>query len=210
MLTFLILGNVIQAAKDAAYIPRHVGIRIGLPEHVPALAVNRLCGSGFEALAQGCQQILAGLSHVVIVGGTESMSQVPHVVRGARFGIPLGANTAFEDVLWQGLTDWQINIPMGITAENLGAKYGVTRQEADDFALLSQSRWRLANNAGYFKSEIEPIKLKGRKGEEIFDVDEHPRETTPESIAKLPPVFKKDGLVNAGNASVKKDFFSKN
>ncbi|KAH7700102.1 acetyl-Coenzyme A acyltransferase 2-like protein [Aphelenchoides avenae] len=129
------------------------------------------------------------------------MSQAPFAVRNTRFGVPLGAKIEFEDVLWQGLTDSHINTPMGITAENLGAKYNVTRKDADEFALSSQNRWRLANNAGYFKAEIEPIKVKGRKGEESFEVDEHPREVTIENLAKLPPVFKKEGLVTAGNAS---------
>ncbi|KAI1724753.1 acetyl-CoA acetyltransferase [Ditylenchus destructor] len=197
----VIFGNVMQSSKDAAYLSRHVGLRIGLPHHVPAVTVNRLCGSGFEAIVQGAQQIIAGDSSVVLAGGTENMTQAPFAVRGARFGIPLGANVNFEDTLWQGLTDSHINTPMGITAETLGEKYKITREEADEFAHKSQSRWRLANNAGYFKAEIEPMKLKSKKGEEVFEVDEHPRETTPESLAKLQPVFKKGGLVNAGNAS---------
>ncbi|KAF7639938.1 hypothetical protein Mgra_00000379 [Meloidogyne graminicola] len=198
----VIFGNVIQSSKDAAYLARHVGIRVGLPIHVPAVTINRLCGSGFEAIVQGAQQILVGDSNVVLAGGTESMSQAPFAVRNIRFGTSLGANIEFEDVLWQGLSDQQVNMPMGITAENLGEKYKITRQECDEYAVKSQQRWRLANNAGYFKSEIEPIKLKGKKGEEIlFEIDEHPREVTLEQVAKLPPVFKKNGLVNAGNAS---------
>uniref|UniRef100_A0A914I3U8 Mitochondrial 3-ketoacyl-coa thiolase n=1 Tax=Globodera rostochiensis TaxID=31243 RepID=A0A914I3U8_GLORO len=198
----VIFGNVIQSSKDAAYLARHIGLRVGVPVHVPAVTVNRLCGSGFEAIAQGAQQIVAGDSKVVLAGGTESMSQAPFAVRGARFGTQLGAKIEFEDVLWQGLTDSQANMPMGITAENLGAKYNVTREEADAYAIRSQKRWALANNAGYFKAEIQPVKLKGKKGEEkAFDVDEHPRESTAEHMAKLTPVFKKDGLVNAGNAS---------
>ncbi|KAL3075433.1 hypothetical protein niasHT_037593 [Heterodera trifolii] len=198
----VIFGNVIQSSKDAAYLARHIGLRVGVPVHVPAVTVNRLCGSGFEAIAQGGQQILAGDSKVVLAGGTESMSQAPFAVRGARFGTQLGAKIEFEDVLWQGLTDAHANMPMGITAENLGAKYNVAREEADAYAIRSQNRWRLANNAGYFKSEIVPVKLQGKRGEEkLFDVDEHPRESTAEQMAKLKPVFKKDGLVNAGNAS---------
>jgi acetyl-CoA acyltransferase 2 len=197
----VIFGNVIQSSKDAAYLARHVGLRIGLPQSVPAVTVNRLCGSGFEAIAQAGQQIICGESNVVLAGGTENMTQCPYTVRGTRFGTPLGVNIQFEDSLWQGLTDWQINTPMGLTAEKLGEQYKVTRQEADEFALKSQNRWRLANNAGYFKNEIEPMKLKSKKGEEVFEVDEHPRETTAESLAKLAPVFKKDGLVTAGNAS---------
>ena len=197
----VIFGNVIQSSRDAAYLARHVGIRVGLPIQVPAVTINRLCGSGFEAIVQGAQQIVAGDSKVVLAGGTESMSQAPFAVRGVRFGTALGSKIEFEDVLWQGLTDQQVNMPMGITAENLGQKYKVTREDSDEYALKSQQRWRLANNAGYFKAEIEPIMLKSKKGENSFEVDEHPRETTPEQIAKLPPVFKKDGLVNAANAS---------
>jgi acetyl-CoA acyltransferase 2 len=197
----VIFGNVIQSSKDAAYLARHVGLRIGLPQETPAVTINRLCGSGFQAVIDAALQILAGDSHVVIAGGTENMSQAPFAVRGTRFGVPLGQSVEFEDTLWQGLTDQHIKTPMGITAETLGAKYGVTRKDADEYALKSQSRWRLANNAGYFKAEIEPVKLKGKKGEESFEVDEHPREATIEGLSKLPAVFKKDGLVTAGNAS---------
>nr|CAD2157036.1 unnamed protein product [Meloidogyne enterolobii] len=198
----VIFGNVIQSSKDAAYLARHVGLRVEIPVHVPAVTVNRLCGSGFEAIVQAAQQIISGDSKVVLAGGTESMSQAPFAVRNIRFGSQLGVNYEFEDVLWQGLIDQQIKMPMGITAENLGEKYKITRQEADEYAAKSQQRWRLANNAGYFKSEIEPIKIKGKKGAEtLFEVDEHPREVSAEQLAKLPPVFKKNGLVNAGNAS---------
>uniref|UniRef100_A0A1I7S134 3-ketoacyl-CoA thiolase, mitochondrial n=1 Tax=Bursaphelenchus xylophilus TaxID=6326 RepID=A0A1I7S134_BURXY len=197
----VIFGNVVQSSKCAAYLSRHVLLRVGIPIEKPAVTINRLCGSGFEAITQGAQQIIAGDSEVVLAGGTENMSQHPYVVRQGRFGIPLGANVEFEDVLWSLLTDQYTKIPMGLTAEKLGAKYGVTRQETDAFALASQTRWKHANNAGYFKAEIEPLKLKTRKGEETFEVDEHPRETTAESLAKLPPVFQKDGLVTAGNAS---------
>jgi acetyl-CoA acyltransferase 2 len=125
----------------------------------------------------------------------------PYAVRNIRFGVPLGTNPPFEDVLWQGLIDWGCKTPMGNTAENLGKKYGVTRQECDEYAHQSQTRWRKAHEAGYFKAEIEPITIKSKKGEVTFDTDEHPRETTPEMLAKLPSVFQKNGLVTAGNAS---------
>ncbi|KAI6180310.1 3-ketoacyl-CoA thiolase, mitochondrial [Aphelenchoides besseyi] len=197
----VIFGNVIQSSKDAAYLARTVGLRVEVPIETPAVTTNRLCGSGFEAIIEGARQILVGDSKVVLAGGTECMSQSPFVVRGTRFGVPLGSNVEFEDALWQGLTDQHIKTPMGITAENLGEKYGITRQEVDEYALKSQNRWRLANNAGYFKKEIEALKLKSRKGEIAFEVDEHPRETTIESLQKLPPVFKKNGLVTAGTAS---------
>uniref|UniRef100_A0A914BUD8 Mitochondrial 3-ketoacyl-coa thiolase n=1 Tax=Acrobeloides nanus TaxID=290746 RepID=A0A914BUD8_9BILA len=197
----VIFGNVIQSSKDAAYLSRHVALRIGLPVHTPAVTINRLCGSGFEAIINGAQQILVGDSNVVIAGGTESMSQAPFAVRGIRFGTTLGANYQFEDTLWQGLTDQQIKTPMGITAEKLGAQYKLTRKEVDEFALRSQTRWRLSNNNGYFKNEITPIKIKGKKGEVSFEVDEHPRDTTIEILSGLKPVFQEGGLVTAGNAS---------
>jgi len=197
----IVIGNVIQTSKDAAYVSRHVGLRIGLPEHVPAVTVNRLCGSGFQAIVDATHQILVGDSNVVIAGGTESMTQAPFAVRNIRFGTTLGAPMEFEDTLWQGLTDQHIKTPMGITAEKLGAKYKLSRQDVDEFAHSSQTRWRLANNGGYFKAEIVPITLKSKKGEVVFDADEHPRETTVEALMKLPSVFQKDGLVSAGNAS---------
>ncbi|CAK5076745.1 unnamed protein product [Meloidogyne enterolobii] len=200
----VIFGNVIQSSKDAAYLARHVGLRVEIPVHVPAVTVNRLCGSGFEAIVQAAQQIISGDSKVVLAGGTESMSQAPFAVRNIRFGSQLGVNYEFEDVLWQGLVDQQIKMPMGITAENLGEKYKITRQEADEYAAKSQQRWRLANNAGYFKSEIEPIKIKGKKGTEtLFEVDEHPREVSAEQLAKLPPVFK--GVCDGASAVIVAD-----
>lgn len=197
----LFLGNVIQSSKCAAYLARHAGLKIGLPTNTPALTLNRLCGSGFQSIVEAAQQIIVGDSNVVIAGGTESMSQAPFVVRDVRFGTSLGKPYEFEDSLWNGLTDQYAKIPMGLTAEKLGEMYNLTRAECDEFALRSQTRWRLANNAGYFKNEITPITLKTRKGEEQFAVDEHPRETTIETLTKLPTVFKKDGLVTAGSAS---------
>jgi acetyl-CoA acyltransferase 2 len=197
----IIVGNVIQSAKDAAYIARHVGIRIGLPIEVPGLAVNRLCATGFSSIISACQTILLGENRVVLAAGAESMTQAPFAVRNVRFGTFLGQNIEFEDTLWQGLTDQLIKTPMGVTAENLGEQYKLTRQECDEYALQSQTRWRLANNAGYFKEEIEPVMIKTKKGEVAFQVDEHPRDTTMEILGKLPPVFKKVGLVTAGNAS---------
>jgi acetyl-CoA acyltransferase 2 len=144
---------------------------------------------------------LVGDTHVAIAGGTESMTQVPYVTRGARLGFPLGVPVENEDFLWTSLTDQLIQLPMGMTAEKLGELYGVTREECDEFADKSQTRYRLAKNAGYFDAEIEPITLKTKKGEELYSLDEHPRETNMESLAKLSPVFKKNGLVTPGNAS---------
>jgi acetyl-CoA acyltransferase 2 len=166
--------------------------------------VNRLCGSGFQSIISGGQEIELGDSSIVLCGGAESMSQVPYAVRNIRFGTKLGQDLKLEDTLWQGLTDEYAKVPMGITAENLAKKYNVTRQDTDQYAFQSQQRWKKANDQGSFKDEIEPIKTKGKKGaEESFDTDEHPRpQGTIEQLSKLPSVFIKDkGTVTAGNAS---------
>uniref|UniRef100_A0AC35U7K7 3-ketoacyl-CoA thiolase, mitochondrial n=1 Tax=Rhabditophanes sp. KR3021 TaxID=114890 RepID=A0AC35U7K7_9BILA len=197
----IVFGNVIQSSKDSIYLSRHVGLKIGLQESTPAVVVNRLCGSGFQSIVDASHQIISGDSQIVISGGTESMSQSPFIVRGTRFGTTLGKPIEFEDSLWSGLTDSYIKTPMGLTAEKLGAMYKVTRADADNYALQSQTRWKLANGAGYFKSEITPITLKSKKGEVVFATDEHPRPATIEALGKLPPVFQKDGLVTAGTAS---------
>jgi len=198
----VIFGNVLQTSKDAIYLARHVGLRSGLPQHVPAVTVNRLCGSGFESIAQAAREILVGDAQVCLVGGTESMSQAPHVVRGARNGLVFGKQTELEDTLWTCLTDTYTGMPMAITAENLAEKYGITRQACDEFALRSQQTWAAAQAAGKFADEIAPIELSSRKGTISFATDEHARpETTLEGLNKLKPVFKKDGTVTAGNAS---------
>ncbi|CAF2431563.1 unnamed protein product [Rotaria sp. Silwood2] len=199
-----IVGNVMHSSADAAYIARHAALRSGVPVHVPALTVNRLCGSGFQSIVSGGQEIELDDSNIVLCGGTENMSQAPYAVRNARFGTKLGQDLKLEDTLWQGLTDEYIKTPMGVTAENLAKKYNVTRQDADQYALQSQQRWKKANDQGVFKDEIEPIKTKGKKGaEEVFDTDEHPRpQSSIEQLSKLPAVFIKDkGTVTAGNAS---------
>lgn len=197
----VVIGNVIQSSPDAPYLSRHVTLRLGLPLNTPACTTNRLCGSGFQSIIDGCHQIKTGDSRVVIAGGTESMSQAPFVVRETRFGTTLGKQYEFEDSLWQCLNDFHIKTPMALTAEKLGAKYKLTRRDVDEFALSSQTRWRLAANGGYFDNEIVPITIKGRKGETSFDRDEYPRETSMGSLSELKPLFQKDGLVTAGNAS---------
>ncbi|KAJ8298571.1 hypothetical protein KUTeg_022631 [Tegillarca granosa] len=198
----VIVGNVVQTATDAIYLARHVGLNVGIPIAAPALTVNRLCGSGFQAIVSGAQEIMLGESSIVLVGGTENMSQAPYAVRGIRFGTKLGQELKLEDTLWGGLTDSYTGLPMAITAENLAKQYNISRQDCDDYALKTQTRWKIANDAGVFAAEMAPITLKGKKGPETFEVDEHPRpQTTPEILAKLPPVFKKDGTVTAGNAS---------
>jgi acetyl-CoA acyltransferase 2 len=197
----VIFGNALQTSSDAIYCARHIGLKSGLPETVPAVTVNRLCGSGFESIIQATRQILTGESEVVLAGGTESMSQAPHTIRGARWGIPLG-QSKLGDYLWESLYDPVAGYSMAETAENLAGKYGLTRAEVDDFAYQSQKRAKEAQDAGRFADEIVPVELVVKKSHVVFDKDEHPRpNTTPEILAKLAPYFKKDGLVTAGNAS---------
>ncbi len=197
-------GNVLQTSADAPYLARHVGLRIGLPVQTPAVTVNRLCGSGFEAVIQGAQQILLGESRVVLAGGTESMSQAPHVLRGARWGLRLGPSPPLEDSLWESLRDAHCGLSMAETAENLGRQYRLGRDVVDCYAALSQARARDAWARGDFGDEVVSIPLEDRKTREPrpWAADEHMRpETTPEALAKLPPHFRKDGVVTAGNAS---------
>lgn len=200
----VVFGNALQTSSDAIYHARHVGLLAGVPVETPALTVNRLCGSGFQAIASGAQEIIMGDADVALVGGAESMSQAPHVIRGARFGdLRLGEPAkGFEDLLWAALTDTQCNLSMAQTAEKLADKYGVTREEADELAYQSQQRAKAAWDAGRFNEEIVGITIKTRKGETEFKTDEHMRpETTREALAALRPYFRKDGLVTAGNAS---------
>ncbi len=200
----VIFGNALQTSADAIYLARHVGLRAGLPIEVPALTINRLCGSGFQAIISGAQEILLDEANVVLAGGTESMSQAPHVVRGARWGeLRLGeAGGMFEDSLWAALTDTQCRLSMAQTAEELATRYGVTREEADEVAYRSQMRAKQAWDEGRFDAEVAPITLRTRKGEVEFRRDEHMRpDTTREGLAALRPYFKADGLVTAGNAS---------
>lgn len=198
----VVVGNVSQVTKDAAYISRHAALRVGIREEVPTLHLNRMCGSGFQSVITGAQEILLGDADIVLTGGAESMSLAPHMVWGARFGVPLGQDLVMVDSLWQGLIDAQIKMPMGITAENLAEQYNITREECDKFAIRSQQGWKTANDAGYFKAEIVPMEVKSRKGKITMDTDEHPKpNATFEQLSKLAPVFKKNGTVNAGNAS---------
>jgi len=198
----VIIGNVMQTSPDAIYCARHIGLKAGLPITTPALTVNRLCGSGFQAVINGAEQLLLGETDAVLVGGTENMTQAPHILRGGREGWPFGKAPQVEDSLWSALTDSYCNTPMAVTAENLATKYGITRKDCDDYALLSQQRWAAANEKGFFKDEIAPIDIQVKKSTVSFAVDEHPRpQTTIEILTKLAPVFKKDGVVTAGNAS---------
>jgi acetyl-CoA acyltransferase 2 len=198
----VVVGNVLQTSADAIYLARHVGLRVGIPFETPALIVNRLCGSGFEAVVQGAFQIATGQAEAVLVGGTESMSQAPYVLRGGRFGVPLGKTPAIEDALWTALTDTQARMPMALTAEKLAEQYRITQDEVDEFSVLSQRRSAEAQAAGRFREEIAPVEIETRKGKVTFEKDEHPRpETTVEGLRKLPKIFKKDGVIHAGAAS---------
>jgi acetyl-CoA acyltransferase 2 len=200
----VIFGNALQTASDAIYLARHVGLRSGTSVETPALTLNRLCGSGFQAIVTGAEQILLGEADVVLAGGAESMSQAPHVVRGARWGeLRLGeAGNHFEDLLWAALTDSFCGLSMAQTAEKLADRYGVTRDEADAIAYRSQQRARAAWDEGRFEAEVAPITIAAKRGEAVFRRDEHLRpDTTLEALGALRPYFRKDGLVTAGNAS---------
>jgi acetyl-CoA acyltransferase 2 len=199
----VVFGNALQTSADAIYFARHVGLKTGLPIETPALTVNRLCGSGFEAITQGAQQILLGESSAVLCGGGESMSQAPHVLRGARWGLRLGPAAPLEDLLWESLKDPQCGFSMAETAENLADKYQLSRQDVDAYAERSQRLAKKAWDEGVFQDEVIGVPIKDRKGQTVeFRADEHMRpETTLDALAKLKPYFKKDGLVTAGNAS---------
>jgi acetyl-CoA acyltransferase 2 len=199
-----VFGNALQTSADAIYFARHVALKAGLTIETPALTVNRLCGSGFEAIAQGAQQIILGDSRAVLCGGGESMSQAPHVVRGARWGLRLGPSAQLEDLLWESLKDPMCGFSMAETAENLAARYSLSREEVDAYALRSQQLASQAWNSGVFDDEVIGYPVKDRKTKQTvaFRSDEHMRpDTTAEGLAKLPPYFKKDGVVTAGNAS---------
>jgi acetyl-CoA acetyltransferase family protein len=200
----VIFGNVLQTSSDAPYLARHVGLRAGLPIESPAVTVNRLCGSGFEAVIQGAQRILLGECDVVLAGGTESMSQAPHVVRGARWGLRLGPSAPLEDTLWEALRDSGCGLSMAETAERLAQRYRIGREAVDCYAARSQACAKAAWDAGVFADEVVPVVLTDRKTRQDtpWAADEHMRPgTTVEGLAKLPPYFRKDGVVTAGNAS---------
>jgi len=200
----VVVGNALQTSADAIYLARHVALRTGCRVETPAVTVNRLCGSGFEAIIQAARLIQTGESRVALAGGTESMSQAPHVLRGARWGLRLGPTPPLEDSLWEALRDPQCGLSMAETAEKLATEHSLTREAVDAVALASQERARDAWARNAFQDEIVPVMVKNRKTrqEEPWAADEHMRpDTTREALAKLPPYFKKDGVVTAGNAS---------
>ena len=199
-----IFGNVISTTRDSIYLSRHVGLKSGLRQESSALTVNRLCGSGFQSVVSGAQEILFGDAQVCLVGGVESMSQAPHVTRGLRWGVPLGKSPALEDALWEGLTDSYVGLGMAETAENLADKYKLDRGCVDEFALRSQQLAKAAWDEGVFKDEVVPVPITNARTGKIEELakDEHMRpDTTAEKLAALKPVFRKGGVVTAGNAS---------
>jgi acetyl-CoA acetyltransferase family protein len=197
----VVYGNVMQTSADAVYGARHVGLKAGLPVEVPALTVNRLCGSGIQAAINGGQLIRLEEADVVLTGGMESMSQAPHVIRGLRNGLRLGQGQ-LEDSLWSALLDTHCGCTMAVTAENCAAKYNVTREEQDAYAIRSQQLADKAWKEGRLKEEVVPVEIKSRKGVEVFAQDDHMRpDSTMEGLAKLPAAFSKNGCVTAGNAS---------
>jgi acetyl-CoA acetyltransferase family protein len=196
-----IFGNVMQTSADAIYGARHVALKAGLKNEVPAVTVNRLCGSGIEAVAQAAQRLLLGEATMVLAGGMENMTQSPFVIRGLRNGLKLGGG-ALEDSLMAGLTDSYCGLPMALTAENLAEKYGITRKQADAYALRSQQAADAAYKACRMKEELVSVEVKQGKKSVTVSEDDHRRpDTTMEILEKLPPSFKKDGIVTAGNAS---------
>jgi acetyl-CoA acetyltransferase family protein len=197
----VVFGNVMQTSADALYGARHVGLKAGLPVETPAVTVNRLCGSGIEAISQAAQRILLGEATLVLAGGMENMSQSPHVIRGARGGLRLGEGK-LEDSLMSGLFDTYCGYSMSETAENLAAEKGIDRHASDEYALRSQQAAEAAFRAGRLKEEIVPVEVKKGKKTIVVAEDDHRRpETTIETLESLPPAFRKDGIVTAGNAS---------
>jgi acetyl-CoA acyltransferase 2 len=198
----VIFGNVLYSPADSIYIPRHIGLRLGIPQSIPALGINRLCGTGFQVIVEAYHQMLAGDTQIALVGGVENMSMSPYVLRGARWGMKMG-NAPVSDMMIDSLFDTYADIPMAITAENLGGKYLISREMSDAFALRSQKNYSEAAKEERFKNEIIPLSLKDKKGTSFtLEKDEHPKpDTTLEKLSGLKAVFKKEGLVTAGNAS---------
>lgn len=199
-----IFGNVLYTTSDSIYFARHVALKSGCRQETSALTLNRLCGSGFQAVVSGAQEIMLGDAQVCLVGGAESMSQAPHVARGLRWGVPLGKPPVMQDLLWEGLTDTYVGLSMAETAENLAERYGLDRVCVDEYALRSQQLAKAGWEAGVFREEIVPVPISNPKTGEMEDFasDEHMRpDTTAEKLARLKPVFKETGVVTAGNAS---------
>ena len=199
----VIMGNVLQAAQGQNPA-RQSMIRAGFPKEIPAFSLNKVCGSGLKAIALGAQAIMCGDADVILAGGMESMSNAPMALPKARWGHRMeltGVGEVTDLMVYDGLYEIFYGYHMGITAENIVAQYGITRQEQDELALLSHTRALKGINDGLFASEIVDVVIKSRKGETLFNVDERPMETSMEKLSKMRAAFKKDGSVTAGNAS---------
>ena len=198
----VIMGNALQTSVDALYGARHVGLKAGVPQHVPALTVNRLCGSGLQSIVSGSQLLHLGEATTVLAGGMENMSQAPHVIYGMRSGVGFGQQQAIVDSLFASLLDPVGGLYMAQTAEKIAKRLGITREQQDEYALRSHQLGAKAVQSGRFAAEIVPVTVKGRKGDELVSTDDHIKpDTTLEGLAKLRAAFGKDGTVTAGNAS---------
>ena len=197
----VIFGNVLGAGLGQN-IARQIAIFAGIPQEKSAFVVNKVCGSGLKSVVLGAQSILLGDNDIVVCGGVENMSAAPYYTKDARFGAKLGNFELEDSIIHDGLTDAFENYHMGITAENIAEQFAISREQQDEFAVLSQQKASAAIEKGKFSNEIVPITIKTRKEEKVFDTDEFVRSSTNlESLAKLRPAFKKDGTVTAGNAS---------
>jgi acetyl-CoA acetyltransferase family protein len=198
----VIYGNVIHTGTNAAYLARHIGLKADIPQEVPALTLNRLCGSGMQSIVTAAQHIVLGEADIVLAGGAENMSQAPYSNFEQRFGGSKMGNLQFEDMLSATLIDEYTGSGMGMTAEKLADQYAITREEQDAFAIESNQRAAAAAESGAFEEEIVAVEVKTRKGSVLVDRDEHIKpDVNTEAMAKLRPAFKKDGSVTAGNAS---------
>ena len=198
----VVMGNALQTSIDAIYGARHVGLKAGLRQEVPALTVNRLCGSGLQSVVNAAQMIQLGEARAVLAGGMENMSQAPFALYGTRPGMPFGGKYELQDTLFGALLDPLAGLMMAQTAEKVARRLGISREEQDKYALRSHTLGARAVKEGMFAAEIEPLTIKGRKGDEVVATDDHIKpETTLEGLAKLRAAFGKDGTVTAGNAS---------
>ena len=196
----VIMGNVLQAGLGQNPA-RQAAVTAGLPVEIPALTINKVCGSGLKAVALATQAVKLGDAEIIVAGGMESMSRAAYVMENARFGYRMGDGTLVDSMIRDGLWDAFNQCHMGITAENICSDCQLTREELDEFALHSQQKAIQAIANGVFRSEIVPVEVPGKKGPTLFDTDQQPRQTTAEGLAKLRPAFKKEGMVTAGNSS---------
>ncbi|GAB6037311.1 acetyl-CoA C-acetyltransferase [Fundidesulfovibrio butyratiphilus] len=196
----MIMGNVLQAGQGQNP-GRQAAVNAGFPVNMPSYTVNKLCGSALKCVMLAAQAINADDADIILAGGMENMSAAPYMLFKCRNGYRMGTDKVYDSLISDGLTDAFEPIHMGVTAENIAERYGITREDQDACALASQNKAQAAIAAGNFKNEIVPVTIKGRKGDIVFDTDEHPKATTAEGLAKLKPAFKKGGTVTAGNAS---------